>query len=264
MDQKILQAREAAERLNEILGNSVPYKIMVGDPRALKLLEKNARYMTHDMFQNLVANIKRDGALSSLPLIWKRPDGIEIVLSGNHRVDAAIHAGLEFILYLYIDKDLSRSEQVAIQLSHNSIEGKDDMVILRELWQDIEDISLKYYAGLDSETIGEIDKLSIQTLSDIKPQFEQVIVQFLPEETESLRSILHDVSGIFSRDKNFIASLTHYDAVFSLLADIKEKYNIISNPVALSKVVELARERLDTLINEEKIIFQPQKQAESN
>jgi uncharacterized protein YfkK (UPF0435 family) len=32
-----------------------------------------------------------------------------------------------------------------------------------------------------------------------------------------------------------------------LIADIKEKFNIVNNPTAIVKIMELARERLDEL-----------------
>lgn len=245
MDEKIQQAREAAQKLNQILGDSVPYKIDVVDPRQIELLDKNARYMTHDMFQNLVSNIQRDGALSSLPLCWKRPEDDKlIVLSGNHRVQAATHAGLSFIMILVIERQLSRSEQVAIQLSHNAISGKDDQVILKSLWEEIEDIDFRLYAGLDSELLGDLDKLEFVTISDAQPEFKQVILLFLPEEVGALKTILSEADTYFSEDETFIAARSHYDAAFASLVEVKEKFNIVNNPTALLKIFELAADRL--------------------
>lgn len=43
-------------------------KIIEIDPRELKLLKMNARFMRHEEFQRLVANIKRDGQLTLGPL----------------------------------------------------------------------------------------------------------------------------------------------------------------------------------------------------
>lgn len=260
MDEKIQQAREAAQRLNDILGESVPYKIDVVNPKDIQLLDKNARYMSHDMFQNLVGNVKKDGALSSLPLCWRRSDGALIVLSGNHRVQAATHAGLEFVMILVITKDLTRSEQVAIQLSHNAISGKDDQAILKSLWEEIEDIDLRQYAGLDSELLAELDKLEFSTITDAAPDFKQVILAFLPEETAQLKKALEDVDVLFSDDENFVASRLHYDQVFSSLVECKEKFNIVNNPTALLKIFELAQEQLNTIPMPEK---KSKKQAET-
>lgn len=247
MDEKIQQAREAAQRLNEIMGDQVPYKIDVVNPKEIELLDKNARYMTHDMFTSLVDNVKKDGALSSLPLCWKNPEGKLVVLSGNHRVQAATHAGLEFVMILVIERDLTRSEQVAIQLSHNAISGKDDQAILKSLWEEIEDIDLRMYAGLDSELLAELDKLEFITISDAQPEFKQIIFLFLPEEVSQIRELLQETEVLFSEDTTYIDSLRHYDQVFSALIEVKEKFNIVSNPTALMKIFELAQERLSEI-----------------
>ena len=85
------QTRSEVDRLNEGLINH-PYKLALVNVSELEFLEKNARYMTNEMFRNLVDNIKRDGGLSSVPLCWKHDDKYR-VLSGNHRCRAAIEAG---------------------------------------------------------------------------------------------------------------------------------------------------------------------------
>lgn len=247
MDEKIQQAREAAARLNEILGDDVPYKLDVVHPKEIALLDKNARYMNHEMFTNLVSNIKKDGALSSLPLCWKQPEGGLVVLSGNHRVQAAALAGLEFVMILVIERDLTRSEQVAIQLSHNAISGKDDQAILKSLWDEIEDIDLRMYAGLDSELLAELDKLEFVTITDAQPEFKQIIFLFLPEEVDQIKALLQEADMLFSQDETFIATRRHYDEVFSTLVQVKEQFNIVNNPTALMKVFELAGEKLSEL-----------------
>ena len=132
------EIREKLTELNQVLSSRLPYRFDLVDPASIKLLEKNARYMDQPMFQQLVSNVKKDGALSALPLCHVRPDGSMVVLSGNHRVQAAVHAGLEEIFVLVIDRDLSRDEQISIQLSHNSLSGKDDMVVLKDLWNELE------------------------------------------------------------------------------------------------------------------------------
>src|ERR1700761_3709618 len=91
----------------------------------LKLVEKNARYMEGRQFSKLVANIKRDGCLTTLPLVH-REGGKLTVISGNHRVQAAIKAGLVDTDVIEVLSPLSRKQFVALQLSHNAIVGIDD------------------------------------------------------------------------------------------------------------------------------------------
>jgi hypothetical protein len=241
MEEKI---RKTIGDLNAHL-QGMPYRLDLVNPREIILLEKNARYMTQEMFQNLVSNIKKDGGLSSLPLCYREKDGRLLALSGNHRVDAAVHVGLEEILILVIDKELTRQEQVAIQLSHNAIEGRDDPVILKELWDEIEVIDLKMYAGLDSELIKELERMEFTSIVEARPDFKHLMFLFLPEETEEIRKILSDVDLYFAGEENYILSRAHYEVVFNLLVEIKDQYNIINNPTAFMKIVQLARKSID-------------------
>ena len=103
------------------------------DPRTLSLLKRNARTFDKDTFQQLTANVRADKRLSSTPLCWETPEGLLEVLSGNHRVQAAIEAGIEQVLVLVLHGDLSKARRIAIQLSHNALVGTDDPTLLAEL-----------------------------------------------------------------------------------------------------------------------------------
>lgn len=236
MDEKV---RDTVEQLNSMLGD-MPYKLDMVDPKKIKLLDKNARYMSHEMFENLVKNVRRDGALTSLPLCH-RHDGAMTVLSGNHRVQAAVHANIEKILVLVIDRELTRQELVSIQLSHNAIEGKDDPVILKELWSEIEDIDLKLYAGLDTELVNELENMEFVTISETSPDFKSIVFAFLPEEVDQIKTVMEDVDMLFSKDENFILSRKHYEEVFNVLVDVKDQYGIVNNPTAFMKIIEMAK-----------------------
>ena len=88
-------------------------RIIEIDPRELKLLKMNARFMRHEEFQRLVANVKKDGQLTSAPFAALDPaDGKYEVLSGNHRVQAAVSAGLEKIPCIITDDEDRKSTRL--------------------------------------------------------------------------------------------------------------------------------------------------------
>jgi hypothetical protein len=243
MDEKIqATVRALSDQLHETA--KTPYTLDVADPSTIKLFDKNARYMSHEMFENLVSNIKRDGGLSSLPLCYREPGGSLLVLSGNHRVQAAAQAGIGQILVMVIDKELTREELVAIQLSHNAIDGKDDPLMLKQLWDEIKQIDLKLYAGLDSETIKELEKIQFVSVSEARLEYKEMKLLFLPEHSEALKSMLAEMDQVFSADEHYLLSRAHYDSLFQLLLDVKDKYNIVNSPTAFMKIVELARQAL--------------------
>ena len=70
----------------------------------IKLVEKNAHFMSNDTFTALVNNIKRDGQLSSVPFCVRHEDGTYTVVSGNHRTQAAKQAGLVSIHVMYVEE----------------------------------------------------------------------------------------------------------------------------------------------------------------
>ena len=148
---------DTLSRISKALyGDALTLAVM--DPKDISLLKKNARILKKDVFQQLTANIGRDKRLSSVPLCHRLSDGRVEVLSGNHRVQASVEAGIERILVMIIEEDLTRSQAVAIQLSHNALVGEDDPALLAELWAEIEDIAAKTYAGLSSDVVEKLDK----------------------------------------------------------------------------------------------------------
>lgn len=122
---------------------------------------RNARYMTAQQHQRLVANIRRDGCLTSLPLVARcetDPDKL-LIVSGNHRVDAAREAGIEEIDCIEIIDLLPKKRLVAIQLAHNAIEGQDDQSVLKSLYDELS-IEWQEYSGLTDDAFN-LDDINV-------------------------------------------------------------------------------------------------------
>jgi len=98
---------------------------------------------------------------------------------------AAVAAGVARILILYDDRPLSRQERVAIQLSHNAINGRDDPALLKELWAEIDDLGLKYYAGLDDKQLEQLADAQFKSMREAVLDYKAVMFLFLPEEVEA-------------------------------------------------------------------------------
>lgn len=191
------QARldEAVVQLNALLGDVTPYKLAVVAPGDVQHVAKNARYMPSAMYRQLVDNIKRDGNLASLPFCWRKADGVFVVLSGNHRVDAARDAGISSILVLYTDAQLSKSQAVSIQLSHNALAGADVPTVLLELWQEIDSLQDKSYAGLDEALLDNLAKASVVRIDRAGLEFEEMSLLFLSSEIERIKETLKRLGG---------------------------------------------------------------------
>ncbi|AYL42257.1 ParB N-terminal domain-containing protein [Citrobacter freundii] len=205
----------------------------------LQLLQKNAHYMDPDEFTRLVNNIKKDGVLTSLPVVYRGT-----VLSGNHRTQAAIKAGLEEADVIEIISELSEDEQKAIQLSHNAIKGKDDSNILRELYESINSLDLKLYSGLTDDDF-KITDVEVQTLSFVQPTYEDMVIAFLPEEKALFIEALEKI-GKKAKDRLIVAGrASDFDLVFKAVINAKSKLNIINTAEALKTIAELALQKLE-------------------
>jgi len=223
-----------------------PFKLAVIDINETELLEKNARYMPAEMFQNLVQNIRKDKGLSSVPFCYKEGTRFK-VLSGNHRVKAAKEAGIKTILVMYTDQHLTREEQVSIQLSHNAIEGKDDPAILKELWNEIQDIDLKLYAGLDDKTLAELEKITLDPLAEVQLDYRTLSFVFLPDEAERLEKAFKTALAAVADNEIYLAHISNFSRLLDSLSKCKDSYEIKNSATSLMVVLDIFENHLTDL-----------------
>jgi hypothetical protein len=173
------------------------------------------------------------------------------VLSGNHRVRAAIAAGVEQTLVLVAREEKTQDERLAIQLSHNAITGQDDLAILKGLWESIQDVQSKLYAGLDSETIKSLEGIKFAAIAEQRLQYKIANFMFLPEELEDLDALLKETAIAFAADTVYLANLKTYDAFFDLVVRVKKRCQIKNSAAAFLKLMELAQIGLEQLMKVE-------------
>lgn len=225
---------------------SIRTRIVTLDPRELRLLEKNARYMRHETYQQLVTNIRRDGKLTSVPFAIRDGDTYE-VLSGNHRVKAAIEAGLEQIEVMVTDDALTRQQRVAIQLSHNAIAGEDDPATLRDLYDEL-DVSWKQYSGLDDKSLGLLDDVTVQPISEAGLSYRALTLLFLPPEHDRIVAAFEAAQQTVDRaGDRYLARFAEYDRLLDRLDDAGTAHQTQSVPAALLLLLEIVERHLDEL-----------------
>lgn len=224
------------------------------DPRAIKLLDLNARFMRHEVFSRLVENIRADGRLTQIPFAWslhdddtqtpildENGDPIYEVLSGNHRVQAAVAAGLETIDLQVTDDYLTPNQRKAIQLSHNAITGEDDPATLKVIYDSIEDVSLRLYAGLDDKQLDLLRDVVVTSLSEPNLDFQTVTLAFLPMELDAVKdafdAALKTASG--SKGGVWLARWAEYDALLDALTAASTTHNVKNTATALMLVLEV-------------------------
>ena len=159
----------------------------------------NARVHAPEMLERLAANIANEKRLESVPFGVLRGDGagtplhIELI-SGHHRVRAATIAGVDDFLVLADKRDLSREQIIAKQLAHNSIQGRDDAVVLGRLLDEIStpDLKLEAFVSIDRDVLAKVD---LDELSEGVVEFKSAVVAlvFLPEQKKRIDATIEKV-----------------------------------------------------------------------
>lgn len=222
-------------------------KIIKVDPRELKLLEVNARFMKADEYQRLVANVKRDGCLTQLPFCCLDDDWNWVVLSGNHRVKASIDAGLKEINVQVTEDKLTKDEKIAIQLSHNSISGQDDMGILKQLYESIDDITFKEYSGLDDETLKILQDIKTDSMSANGLNYQIINIAFLPNEIKDIQKILKDVKKEIGNNHTLTLRMAEYDKYLDTINDVGKAKLIKNTAVCFMGMLSIVNKHMEEL-----------------
>lgn len=224
-------------------------RIIQIDPRELKLLKVNARFMRHEEYQRLVANIKKDGVLTSAPFAWLDPaDGKYEVLSGNHRVQAAIAAGLTEIPCIVTDDAIPEERRIAIQLSHNAIVGQDDPATLKLLYDSILNLELKEYSGLDDRTLNLLDKASAQAMSEANLEFQTLSIVFLPDELKEAQRVIEKAKeAAAASDAVWLATNSEYDKWLDSQETASSAHNVKNVSAAMRIIFKVFENNLAQL-----------------
>jgi hypothetical protein len=203
----------------------------------LKLLEKNARFMKGAMFNRLVENIRADGCVTSLPLVHREGDAL-VVISGNHRVAAAIKAGIDESDVIEVTSPLTRQQFVALQLSHNAIAGQDDPNILRQLYDEL-DFGWKEYSGLTDDAF-KVEDLDASVLRIEKPYYEELHIAFLPGDAAIFRAWLDKIGKSKAAGERTVGVYQDFDVFFRQILAVKHVTGVHNTAVALRLMAELA------------------------
>jgi len=195
--------------------------------------------MTPQEFSQLVANVKSDGRLLGTPIIYRGE-----VLSGNHRVRAALKAGIEEADVMDILTELSGERKLAIQLSQNAINGKDDPNILAQLYTSMKSLEWKQYSGVTDDAFKCTDE-KLAALGITRPKYEELTIVFLPEEKAEFMQLLARIEQAKKPQDVIVGSIDSFDALFDAIIRVKQQRKVINNAVALRVLAKLAVGVLD-------------------
>lgn len=218
------------------------------DPRKLTFLEENARYMTHEQFQRLVNNVRADGCLTSAPFVWHDVETDRyVIMSGNHRTKAAIEAELDQIDVIMTRDKLTETQRIAIQISHNSISGQDDIATLKSLYEKILDIDMKEYSGVDDKTLELLKEVKPISIGEANLKFQTLSLVFLPDELEEASAIIENALKFTKSDVKWLARFSEYDAWLDSIENAGSSYGVRNIATSLKIILDIFNRHVEDL-----------------
>lgn len=235
--------RDQIESLNKLID---PYKIAYVSPvNDCVALEKNAHYMEKNILDKLVSNVSEDGFLSQLPFALKRDDGKYLIMSGNHRLKAAIKAKLDYILILFVE-NIGKDKQIAYQLSHNSLVGKDDVNMLKDIFMQIESLDMKEFTGINDNNFIDVSKIKCNAINDDDIELIEMRLYFVEPIAQNIDKFFNAIEKEKNTEYSY-AAIADFEQFIKTMTEIKIKYNIKSPSTAFLKMIEICKEKLNEL-----------------
>lgn len=246
MARKRAEAADPAEKIqqlnNELRAANMP-EILLVDPRDCIPQKKNARFMVPEQMEQLVANVKRDGHLESVPLVTRAAqEGKYAIISGHHRIEAAKRAELPKILVMVISVE-NKDQLTAKQLSHNAISGQDDPQMLVDLYESIKDLSEKLYSGIQDAQA----KVSFVSVNFRPGAFAELVLIAMPEDIEFTDEVMEDIRGLKANSDSAVRVVpkADWDEFMKILVSFKRTENIKSTGSAFIEMARYAKKHIE-------------------
>jgi len=224
--------------------------------------DMNAHTMPALMFRQLSENIHDRGMLESLPFCAMIDNRIEMV-SGHHRKRAASAAGLEDIIILLDTSGLTRDQIRAKQLAHNSINGIDDIQIVKQIYELINDAEAKIESFIDPKEL-EIefpDHVPITDIMASNMDSMTLMFVFLKHQQANFEDVITEISldAISKKiDEVDVIEMEYFEKFKRALTDVKDIDDIRAIGMVISKMCDIVLEHYRPLREEREAALIPE------
>ncbi len=235
------------ERIAELDCGLEVWKLSV---TCLKEQDINAQIMDDRRMKILTANIKNRGALESLPYVIKKEDRFYII-SGHHRVKAAVNAGLTYIYCLVDTNELTLSQITSKQIAHNELVGTQDNEILAMLVKQMENVDDVIASGLDEKFLNKIQAETVVIdIPHLDFDWRTINISFLPKQLKDFEELVKMINN--GDDAVGLANREQYDEFVKTCVKFGKTKNVKSVSTAISLLTEIALKEIKKAKEEEK------------
>lgn len=234
-----------AEGTGLLVGPDLEIRLVA--PTDLREQDVNAQVMEPAQFERLTANIKERGQLESLPYCSQpNSNGPIAIVSGHHRVRAAVAAGLEQIPVLVDTGPMTRSRVVAKQIAHNVLHGTQDDEVLRRMVSLIDEVDDLLTTGLPDDYLPIVDDDVPSLGSEPTAAFEwkSVTFTFLPHQFDRFDELARALDNV---DAMAVADRDQYEAFAEAVHRYGLAHTIRSSGTVVATLVEIAHRELAAL-----------------
>ena len=174
----------------------------------------NPQVMQEKDFRRLVNSLKKDKNLTSAVLLMKQDNGY-MCISGHHRIRAARKANIKKVPAIIIH-EITDSERIRLQLTHNDIHGEPDQNIVNILKAELSefDVDLIDYGEDNPEFF--LDEIDYNIT-----EYSYVNICLLGETRNSLVEIIENLSG--DDTINYLIEKPEYEEMRELLTQAHAK-----------------------------------------
>lgn len=209
----------------------------------IKEQDVNAQVMDKRRMKILTANIKNRGALESLPYVYKEGDTFQVV-SGHHRIRAAVAAGMKEVYALVETNHLTKSQITSKQIAHNELVGEADSEILAELVKQMDVADDIIASGLTEEWMNSIKGEAVTIdVPNLDFGWRKLEIAFLPKQFEEFETLCKAIDS-----KAELVGVVD-SSVYSQFCEAMVRYgrtsNIKSFGAIVSKLTEVALAELE-------------------
>lgn len=243
--------QEKLDAFNEAFCAETGMKLAYVSINFIREQDVNARKMSPEHMVRLMENIKKVGAMESVPFCCKNEHGYYQLISGHNRYRAARDSGLKYLLVMFVE-GLTIHEQRAKQIAHNSLQGVDNFSILDQMAKDLNTVELQFESGMDllKRTDDEINLESL--LVDIGANADTlnaVTIIFSNGQFEKVQMAATMIEEILKAKKPEDGAFLEHAEGLKLFRkacyEISDKMNIRNMPMIMTKMAQLAISQME-------------------
>lgn len=141
-------------------------------------------------------------------------------------------------------ENISKDKALAYQLSHNALVGRDDLAMLRDIFNEIEGLKEKEFTGLNDLVFLNYDKIHLPTINEDDIELHEITFIFTKSKAKQVSTIIDLVNKTeFKNDTRLV--LMEFEEFMKAMGELQKVCKIKSNTVAFVKMIDIVKDYVE-------------------